>query len=116
MTESYSSASLTLSGNAAKRINAIVAAENKPDLMVRLEVLGGGCSGYQYRFGFEAHANTDEDIIIERDGAKLVVDKTSLTLLQGSEVDYAESMMEAGFKVNNPNATTSCGCGSSFSV
>ncbi len=84
--------------------------------MVRLEVLGGGCSGYQYRFGFNAVFNVDEDVIIERDGAKLVVDKTSLPLLQGSEIDYGESLMEAGFQVRNPNATSSCGCGSSFAI
>ncbi|MBV8060584.1 MAG: iron-sulfur cluster insertion protein ErpA [Alphaproteobacteria bacterium] len=116
MTDTNSSAPLTLSAAAAKRINAIVKAENKPELMVRLEVLGGGCSGYQYRFGFEAAFSAHEDVIIERDGARLVVDKTSLELLQGSEIDYAESLMEAGFKVNNPHATASCGCGSSFSV
>lgn len=107
---------LTLSAAAARRINAIVAAENKPHLMVRLEVLGGGCSGFQYRFGFDTHAANADDCVIERDGARLIVDKTSLDLLQGSEVDYGESLMEAGFKVNNPNATASCGCGSSFSV
>jgi len=107
---------LSITSAAARRINKVVADENNPALMVRLEVLGGGCSGYQYRFGFDAAMDTNEDVIIERDGAKLVVDKTSLELLQGSEVDYGESLMEAGFKVNNPNATASCGCGSSFAV
>jgi len=107
---------LRLTEAAARRINKVVTAENNPDLMVRLEVLGGGCSGYQYKFGFDATVNADEDQVIERDGARLVVDKTSLDLLKGSEVDYGESLMEAGFKVINPNATSSCGCGSSFSV
>lgn len=107
---------LTLTEAAAKRINKVVAEEKNPALMVRLEVLGGGCSGYQYKFGFDSKYDPAEDIIVTRDGAKLVIDKTSLTLLQGSEVDFGESLMEAGFKINNPNASSSCGCGSSFSV
>jgi iron-sulfur cluster insertion protein len=106
----------TLTDAAAARINKVVAAENNPALMVRLEVLGGGCSGFQYKFGFEAAYNAAEDILVERNGARLVVDKTSLELLGGSQIDYAESLMEAGFKVNNPNAVSSCGCGTSFSV
>lgn len=109
-------ATLSLTEAAAKRIKKVVIAENNPNLMVRLEVLGGGCSGFQYKFGFDSTAKEGEDVIIERDGAKLVVDTTSLDLLKGSEVDYGESLMEAGFKVNNPNATSSCGCGTSFAV
>ena len=107
---------LRLTEAAAKRIRKVVADEKNPALMVRLAVLGGGCSGFQYKFDFDAKFDQAEDIVIERDGAKLVVDKTSLGLLEGSEVDYGESLMEAGFKINNPNATSSCGCGSSFSV
>jgi iron-sulfur cluster insertion protein len=107
---------LSLTEAAARRIRRVVLAENNPALMVRLEVLGGGCSGYQYRFGFDAAFNADEDAVIERDGAKLVIDKTSLDLLKGSEIDFGESLMEAGFRVINPNATSSCGCGSSFAV
>ena len=83
--------------------------------MVRLVVLGGGCSGFQYKFGF-AEAAEGEDVVIERDGARLVIDTTSLGFLAGSEVDYGESLMEAGFRVKNPNAASSCGCGSSFAV
>ena len=107
---------LSLTEAAARRINKVVADEKNPALMVRLEVLGGGCSGYQYRFGFEAAFDPAQDVMIERDGARLVIDKTSLELLNGSEIDYGESLMEAGFKVVNPNATSSCGCGSSFAV
>jgi iron-sulfur cluster insertion protein len=107
---------LSLTEAAARRIKAVVAAENNPALMVRLEVLGGGCSGYQYKFSFDPSAKTGEDVVIERDGARLVVDAVSLDLLKGSEVDYGESLMEAGFRVNNPNATSSCGCGTSFAV
>ena len=110
------SANLTLSAAAARRINRVVSDQGNPALMVRLEVLGGGCSGYQYKFGFDANLNPAEDIVVERDGAKLVVDTTSLDLLKGSEVDYGETLMEAGFKVVNPNAASSCGCGSSFAV
>jgi iron-sulfur cluster insertion protein len=107
---------LQLTPSAARRINKVVADEKNPALMVRLEVLGGGCSGYQYKFGFDTRFDPAEDIVIERDGARLVIDKTSLDLLKGSEVDYGESLMEAGFQVKNPNATSSCGCGSSFAV
>ena len=70
-------------------------------------MLGGGCSGYQYKFGFDARRDPAEDVLVERDGARLVVDKVSLDLLAGSEIDYSESLMEAGFKVNNPNASSS---------
>jgi len=107
---------LRLSEAAARRINKVVADEKNPTLMVRLEVAGGGCSGFQYKFGFDKSFDAAEDIVIERDGARLVVDKTSLDLLKGSEVDYGENLMEAGFKVVNPNAESSCGCGGSFAV
>ena len=107
---------LSLTEAAAKRINKVVADEKNPALMVRLEVLGGGCSGYQYRFGFDAAHDPADDVVIERDGARLVIDKTSIELLKGSHIDYSESLMEAGFQVKNPNATSSCGCGSSFAV
>lgn len=107
---------LSLSEAAARRIRQVVAAENNPALMVRLEVLGGGCSGFQYKFGFDSAVKDDEDVVIERDGARLVIDQVSLNLVKGSEVDYGESLMEAGFRVKNPLATSSCGCGSSFSM
>jgi len=107
---------LRLTAAAAKRINKVVADEKNPALMVRLEVLGGGCSGYQYKFGFDSHFDAAEDVVISRDGARLVVDKTSLDLLKGSAIDFGENLMEAGFKVVNPNATSSCGCGTSFAV
>jgi len=103
--------SISLSEAAARRINLVSKEQG-----VRLEVLGGGCSGYQYKFGFAEAVNALEDVVIERDGAKLVVDKTSLSYLEGSEVDYGETLMESGFRVINPLAASSCGCGSSFSV
>lgn len=110
------SAPLSLTEAAARRINKVVADQNNPALMVRLEVLGGGCSGFQYKFDFDSKFDAGEDVLITRDGAKLVVDKTSLELVKGSEIDFGESLMEAGFKVINPQAISSCGCGSSFSV
>jgi len=107
---------LRLTEAAARRINKVVADEKNPALMVRLEVLGGGCSGFQYKFDFDTKFDAAEDVLVERDNARLVIDKTSLGLLQGSEIDFGESLMEAGFRVNNPNASSSCGCGSSFAV
>jgi iron-sulfur cluster insertion protein len=107
---------VSLSESAAKRISKVVAESGSAALAVRLEVLGGGCSGYQYKFGFADALDDAEDVVIERAGAKLVVDKTSLQLLDGSEVDYGETLMESGFRVVNPNAASSCGCGSSFAV
>lgn len=107
---------LTLSAAAARQINKILAGSAEPGQFVRLAVLGGGCSGFSYKFDFDRNLDEAEDLMIERDGARLIVDKTSMELLQGSEVDYSESLMEAGFKINNPNATSSCGCGSSFAM
>jgi len=104
-----------LSANAIRRLRELIAAEGKPGLMLRLSVSGGGCSGFQYGFSFDGTA-TEEDRIYERDGIKLVVDEVSLTLLGGAEVDYVEELVGASFQVRNPNAKSSCGCGSSFSV
>lgn len=106
---------LTLSASAAKRVLALATAEGNPDLMLRLSVSGGGCSGYQYGFSFD-DARTGDDHIFTRDGASVVVDETSLGLLAGAEIDYVEDLMGSYFKVSNPNATSSCGCGSSFAV
>jgi iron-sulfur cluster insertion protein len=100
--------------SAAKRIAFLASKEAKP-VMMRVAVLGGGCSGFQYNFSFEEERN-DDDLLIERDGATVVVDSTSLELLKGSELDYVEEMVGSSFQVKNPNATSSCGCGNSFSV
>jgi iron-sulfur cluster insertion protein len=100
--------------NAAKRIAFLASHEPKP-VMMRVAVLGGGCSGFQYNFSFEEGKNED-DLLIERDGAAVVVDSTSLELLKGSELDYVEEMVGSAFQVKNPNATSSCGCGNSFSL
>lgn len=106
--------SLTLSSSAAARVAAIAARQGKPAIL-RLSVEGGGCSGFQYRFGL-ADAPDAEDSVTETDGVKLVVDPMSLDLVSGCIVDYVESLGGAAFRVENPNATAGCGCGSSFSV
>ena len=103
-----------LSASAAARVSAIAAKQGKPAIL-RLAVDGGGCSGFQYRFGF-ADAPDGDDVVAERDGVRLVVDSVSLDLVRGAEVDYVESLGGAAFRVNNPVAASGCGCGSSFSV
>lgn len=105
---------ITLSSNAARRIRDIAAAEGKP-LMLRLAVDGGGCSGFQYRFDL-VEAGEADDVKIERDGAAALIDEVSLVLLQGSEIDFVDELAGAEFKVHNPNAKSSCGCGVSFAI
>lgn len=109
-----SETSFSVSDSAAKRIAFLASKEARP-VMMRVAVLGGGCSGFQYNFSFEEQRNED-DLVIERNGASVLVDATSLELLKGSELDYVEEMVGAAFQVKNPNATSSCGCGNSFSV
>ena len=104
-----------LSANAAKRVRVLRAAEGNDALMLRVTVSGGGCSGFQYGFSFD-DTRTDEDLIFERDGVQLVVDDVSLDLLNGAEVDFVEELIGASFQIRNPNASSSCGCGVSFSI
>ena len=106
---------LTLSASAARRIQAVAAQEGDAGLCLRLAVSGGGCSGFQYNFTLDSHVTAD-DIVIERDGAKLLIDTISLDYLRGAEVDFVESLNGAYFQVKNPNASASCGCGSSFAI
>src|ERR1700761_5480890 len=108
------SEALTLSQSAAKRIRAIGEREGKP-LMLRVAVEGGGCSGFQYQFDLVDAAEAD-DLKIERDGAAALVDIVSLALLSGSEIDFVDELAGAEFRVRNPNAKSSCGCGVSFSI
>ena len=105
---------LTLSENAARRIKAIAASEGRP-LMLRVAVDGGGCSGFQYRFDL-VDSIEEDDLKIERDGAAALVDVVSLALLKGSEIDFVDELAGAEFRVRNPNAKSSCGCGVSFSI
>ncbi|HEX2815604.1 MAG TPA: iron-sulfur cluster insertion protein ErpA [Phenylobacterium sp.] len=108
------SSELTLSPSAARRIHAIGKSEGKA-LMLRVAVEGGGCSGFQYLFDLVDEAQPD-DLRIERDGAAALVDELSLVLLKGSEIDFVDELAGAEFRVRNPNAKTSCGCGVSFSI
>lgn len=105
---------LTLSENAARRIKAIGESEGRP-LMLRVAVDGGGCSGFQYRFDL-VDTVEDDDLKVERDGAAALVDVVSLALLKGSEIDFVDELAGAEFRVRNPNAKSSCGCGVSFSI
>ncbi len=105
---------MTLSPSAAARVALIASKQGKPAIL-RLAVEGGGCSGFQYKFGL-ADAPEADDLVIERDGVRLLVDAVSLDLIAGSTVDYVESLGGAAFKVENPQAASGCGCGSSFSI
>jgi iron-sulfur cluster insertion protein len=105
---------VTLSESAARRIQAISEREGHP-VMLRVAVEGGGCSGFQYQFDL-VDAVQDDDLKVERDGAAAVVDIVSLALLGGSEIDFVDELAGAEFRVRNPNAKSSCGCGVSFSI
>jgi iron-sulfur cluster assembly accessory protein len=105
---------VTLTNSAAKRIAAIAQRQGKSP-MLRLSVDGGGCAGFTYKFAL-AEAVDGDDTVAETDGVKLVVDPMSLELVQGSAVDFVEDLGGAAFKVQNPNAASGCGCGSSFSI
>jgi iron-sulfur cluster insertion protein len=106
---------LIFTGNAAAKVNELIAEEGNPALKLRVYVSGGGCSGFQYGFSFEEAVNED-DTAVEKDGVILLVDPTSLQYLQGAEIDYQEGLEGSRFVIKNPNATSSCSCGSSFSV
>ena len=106
---------LRLTDNAARRITEICIAEGNNALMLRLTVLGGGCSGFQYKFDLDDQLN-DDDLTFDNGNVRLIVDEVSLGLLEGSEVDFKEDLGGAYFAVANPNATANCGCGSSFSI
>jgi iron-sulfur cluster insertion protein len=105
---------VTLSPSAAQRIQAIGAKEGRP-VMLRVAVEGGGCSGFQYMFDLVDEAQPD-DLRVERDGAAALVDVVSLALLKGSEIDFVDELAGAEFRIRNPNAKSSCGCGVSFSI
>jgi iron-sulfur cluster assembly accessory protein len=105
---------VTVSARAARRIAQILGAEVQP-AMLRLAVTGGGCSGFQYNFAID-ESRQDDDLVIERDGATILIDPVSLDFLKGAEIDFTDELIGASFKVNNPNATSSCGCGTSFAV
>ena len=105
---------VTVSARAAKRIAEILKSEPSPS-MLRIAVTGGGCSGFQYNFAID-DARADDDLVVERDGATVLIDPMSLDFLKGAEIDFVDDLIGQSFKINNPNATSSCGCGTSFSV
>ena len=105
---------VTISSAAAARICDLAAIEAAP-LLLRVTVDGGGCSGFQYRFDLIAQAAPD-DLLVSRDGAQVAIDPVSLPLLLGSEVDFVDDLVGAEFRIRNPNARSSCGCGVSFSI
>ena len=105
---------ISLSPAAARRIQTLAQDEGRP-LMLRVAVSAGGCSGFQYEFDLVDLAESD-DLTIEHDGAKAVVDQVSMVLLKGSQIDFVDELVGAQFRINNPNAKSSCGCGVSFSV
>jgi len=105
---------VAMTDRAKARVSDLIKAEGKDGLMLRLSVSGGGCSGFQYGFSLD-DATTDDDVVFG-DDVKLVVDNVSLDLLSGAEVDFVEDLVGSYFRVSNPNAASSCGCGTSFSI
>ena len=106
---------LNFTDNAAAKVKALIDEEGNPDLKLRVFVSGGGCSGFQYGFTFDEMSNED-DTMLEKGGVTLLIDSMSFQYLVGAEIDYQEGLEGAQFVIKNPNATTTCGCGSSFSV
>ena len=104
---------LTISANAARQLTKVLAQE--PGAALRISVKGGGCSGFSYAFDVDK-SRADDDLVVSRDGATVVVDSMSLEMLKGSELDFVDDLMGRAFKVKNPNAVASCGCGVSFTV
>lgn len=106
--------SVAVSDSAAKRINMILAKE--PDKSaLRISVEGGGCSGFSYKYEL-VNAQNDDDYVIEKNGAHIFIDSISLPFIEGSEIDFVDDLMGQAFQINNPNAVSSCGCGTSFSI
>lgn len=106
---------LNFSDSAANKVKALIEEEGNPDLKLRVFVTGGGCSGFQYGFTFDEVKNED-DFVMEKNGVTLLIDPMSMQYLMGAEIDYTEGLEGAQFVIRNPNAVTTCGCGSSFSV
>jgi len=106
--------SVTISENAARRIGEILKSE-PAGTMLRVSVEGGGCSGFQYKFDM-ARDRADDDLVLTRDGAVVLIDPVSVDYMAGSQIDFVDDLIGQSFKINNPNATASCGCGTSFSI
>lgn len=113
--ESFDPRGIMLSERAVTKVRDLVTEEENDALKLRVYITGGGCSGFQYGFSFDEDA-ADDDTRVERDGVTVLVDPMSFQYLAGSEIDYAEGLEGSRFVINNPNATTTCGCGASFSI
>lgn len=108
-------APLVFTDSAATKVRNLIEDEGNNDLMLRVFISGGGCSGFQYGFTFDENI-TEGDTVVEKQGVKLLIDPMSIQYLNGAEIDYSEGLEGAQFIIRNPNATTTCGCGSSFSA
>lgn len=106
---------IEFTGNAAAKVGQLLEEESNRNLKLRVYVTGGGCSGFQYGFAFDEEVNED-DTTIERDGVTVLIDSMSIEYLYGAEIDYKDDLSGSQFVIRNPNASTTCGCGSSFSV
>ena len=113
--EAFDPNEIRLSDNAVGKVRALIEDEGNPGLKLRVYITGGGCSGFQYGFSFD-EAVSEDDMVVERGGVTALIDAMSYQYLVGSEVDYSEGLEGSRFVVNNPNATTTCGCGASFSI
>ncbi len=109
------SAGIRISDRAAERVSYLLDQQDGTDVMLRVSVSGGGCSGFQYGFAFDGTRNED-DLVFSHGGVDVVIDEMSLELLEGAQIDFVEDMAGSAFRIDNPNATASCGCGSSFAV
>lgn len=108
-------APVSLTDSALMRVAQIIGSEGNPDLKFRISVSGGGCSGFQYGFSLD-DCQSEDDVVIERDGITVLIDSVSVEYLRGAEIDFVEDLVGSSFQINNPNASSKCGCGSSFSV
>ena len=115
MSDSDFTSAVAFSEKAARKVGELILREGRTNPLLRVYIEGGGCSGFQYGFNFE-DAPGDDDFVIEREGAKLLVDPMSFQYLMGSEIDYKEDLQGSRFVISNPNAATTCGCGMSFSI
>lgn len=106
---------LSLTDVAATKVGEFLVKHNRPNALLRVRVVGGGCSGFQYQLALDDESR-DGDQVIEKNGVRMLIDERSLPYLDGTEIDYVEDLMGAGFRFNNPNAVSSCGCGESFQV
>ncbi|HEY7773317.1 MAG TPA: iron-sulfur cluster insertion protein ErpA [Marinagarivorans sp.] len=113
--QSYTPTPIQVTANAINKVRSLVEEEENPNLVLRVYVTGGGCSGFQYGFSFDEELD-EEDTLIEKDGVRVVVDPMSYPYLVGARVDYQEGLQGSRFTVENPNASSTCGCGASFSV